>query len=181
MTCCVKLQSLIQSNTTRAQWVMGIAQWLECQTPDRKVAGSNPGRSGMRIFFSGVDFLCWLLFWYLFHPRVTAVARKRSWSFCQKCRWQVTAKHPYTLHGFKWSDTVNWCMVEWCAQNLRWDCSISHGTSHATTKERCQYTTSVDINNTHHKMIQSLIQNHMWQVRSESAWERRIALYKSYE
>ena len=26
-----------------------------------------------------------------------AVARKRSRSFCQKCRWQVTAKHAYTL------------------------------------------------------------------------------------
>ena len=28
---------------------------------------------------------------------VTAAARKRSRSFCQKCRWQVTAKHAYTL------------------------------------------------------------------------------------
>ena len=27
----------------------------------------------------------------------TAVARKRPPSFCQKCRWQVTAKHAYTL------------------------------------------------------------------------------------
>ena len=34
---------------------------------------------------------------YPFHPRVTAVARKRPRSFCQKCRWQVTAKHAYTL------------------------------------------------------------------------------------
>ena len=30
---------------------------------------------------------------YPFHPCVTTVARKRSRSFCQKCRWQVTAKH----------------------------------------------------------------------------------------
>ena len=30
------------------------------------------------IFFSRVDFLCWLLFQYPFHPCVTAVARKRS-------------------------------------------------------------------------------------------------------
>ena len=30
-------------------------------------------------------------------PRVTAVAHKRSRSFCQKCRWQVTVKHAYTL------------------------------------------------------------------------------------
>ena len=28
---------------------------------------------------------------------VTTVARKKSRSFCQKCRWQVTAKHAYTL------------------------------------------------------------------------------------
>ena len=72
----------------------GIAQWLEGRTRDRKVAGSNPCRSGGIIFFSRVSFLCWLLFRY---PRVTAVARKRPRSFCQKCRWQVTAKHPYTL------------------------------------------------------------------------------------
>ena len=75
----------------------GIAQWLELRTRDWKVAGSNPCWNGGRIFFSGVDFLCWLLFRYPFHPRVTTVARKKSRSFCQKCRWQVTAKHAYTL------------------------------------------------------------------------------------
>ena len=32
--------------------------------------------------FSVVNFLCWLLFRYVFSPRVTAVACKRSWSFC---------------------------------------------------------------------------------------------------
>ena len=75
----------------------GIAQWLEHWTRDWKVAGSNPCWNGGRIFFSRVDFLCWLLFRYPFHPRVTTVARKKSRSFCQKCRWQVTAKHAYTL------------------------------------------------------------------------------------
>ena len=72
-------------------------------------------------------------------------------------------------------------MVEWCTQNLRRNGSISYGTSHATPKERYQYTTSVDINNTRYKRIQSLIQNYMRHVRSESAREQRIALYKSYE
>ena len=75
----------------------GIAQWLEHRTRDWKVAGSNPCWNGERIFFSRVDFLFWLLFRYPFHPRVTTVARKKSRSFCQKCRWQVTAKHAYTL------------------------------------------------------------------------------------
>ena len=32
----------------------------------------------------------------LFHPRITAVARKRLRSFCQKWRWQVTPKSPLT-------------------------------------------------------------------------------------
>jgi len=75
----------------------GIAQWLERRTRDWKVAGSNPCWNGGRIFFSRVDYLCWLLFRYPFHPRVTTVARKKSRSFCQRCRWQVTAKHAYTL------------------------------------------------------------------------------------
>ena len=35
---------------------------VERRTRDRKVASSNPGRSGGRIFFSKVNFVCWLLF-----------------------------------------------------------------------------------------------------------------------
>ena len=64
----------------------GIAQWLEHRIRDWKVAGSNPCRSGGRIFFSRVNFLWWLLFRYPFHPRVTAAARKRPRSFCQKAQ-----------------------------------------------------------------------------------------------
>jgi len=63
-----------------------------------------------------------LLFWYPFHPRVTKVTCKRSQSFCQKCKWQVTAKHTCTLHMWlAWSD-ITWCMVVWCTQNTwkRW-------------------------------------------------------------
>ena len=55
----------------------GMAQWLEHQTRDWKVAGSNPCWNGGRVFFSRVDFLCWLLFRCPFHPRVTTVARKK--------------------------------------------------------------------------------------------------------
>ena len=36
--------------------------WLERRTRDRKVASSNLGRSGGRIFFSRVNFVCRLLF-----------------------------------------------------------------------------------------------------------------------
>ena len=39
-------------------------------------------------------------------PHVTAVAHKRPWSFCQKCRWQVTPKHAYSVDPTKseWAD-----------------------------------------------------------------------------
>ena len=41
--------------------------------------------------------LCALtLFRCLFHSRVTAVARERPRSFCQKCMWQITSKHTRT-------------------------------------------------------------------------------------
>ena len=88
----------------------GIAQWLERRTRDWKVVGSNPCWSGGRIFFSRVDFLCWLLFRYLFHPRVTAVARKRSRSFCQRSRLQLNTHTPYVC-GFAWSDMEHGCLV----------------------------------------------------------------------
>ena len=43
-----------------------------------------------------------------FNTHVTLVARKRPRSFCQKCRWQVTPKHAYTLDPSKseWADYV---------------------------------------------------------------------------
>ena len=77
-----------------------------------------------QFFFSRVNILCWLLFWYLFHPCVTVVARKRSWLSCRKCRWQVTAKHSYTLSVWlcmKWHG----CMV-YTGLVPRW-CGTSHG------------------------------------------------------
>ena len=41
-----------------------------------------------------------------FHPHITALACKRPRSFCQKCSWQVTSKHVYTLDPLKseWAD-----------------------------------------------------------------------------
>ena len=90
----------------------GIAQWLERRTRDGKVAGLNPCKSGGRIFFSRVNFLCWLLFRYPFHPRVTTVARKRSRSFCQSAggRLQLNT-HTSDVCGFAWGDMVHGCMV----------------------------------------------------------------------
>ena len=54
--------------------VMGLSPWLERQSHDWKVMGLSPGRSSSRISFFRVNFLCWLLFWYPSHPRVTVTA-----------------------------------------------------------------------------------------------------------
>ena len=45
------------------------------------------------------------------HARVTAVARKRPWSICQKCRWQATSKQAYTLDPRK-SDWADYAAVQ---------------------------------------------------------------------
>ena len=97
-----------------------IAQWLARWTRDWKVAGLNPRRSGGGENFLLQDQLSVLTYDYPFHPRVTAVARKRSQPFCQKCRWQVTDKYAYNLH--MWFCRMKWLdMVVWCTQNMRRD------------------------------------------------------------
>ena len=53
-----------------------------------------------------------LIFQYPFHPHGTTVACKRSWSFCQKCRQQVTAKHACIL--------PMWLCI-------KWQCKVVHG------------------------------------------------------
>ena len=104
---------------------------------DEKVAGSSPGRSGGRIFFSRVNFLCRLLFRYPLHPRVTAVARKRPLSFCQKRRWRRLQLNTHTpcVCGFACSDMVHGCMVYTDGSSFLWHQPC----------QRCKYTTSVDI------------------------------------
>ena len=72
-----------------------------------------------------------LLFRYLFHPHVTAVACKRPRSFCQMCRGQVTAKHSYTLCMWlcmKWHGAWLYCVHRPCAETA----AVSCGTSHAS-------------------------------------------------
>ena len=68
-------------------------------------------------------------------PRVTAVARKRSWSFCQKCRWQVTAKHAYTLRMWlcmKWHGAWLYDVHRTCAETAAVSCGISHASAVST-------------------------------------------------
>ena len=80
-----------------------------------------------------------LLFRYPFHPRVTAVVRRRPRSFCLKRRRQVTAKHAYTLRMWlcmKWYGAWLYGVHRTCAKTT----AVSWGTSHASavsTPLRC--------------------------------------------
>ena len=65
----------------------------------------------------------------LMHYRVTAVARKRSRSFCQKCRWQVTAKHAYALRMWlcmKWHSAWLCGVHRTCAETAAVSCGTGH-------------------------------------------------------
>ena len=105
------------------------------RTRDWKVAASNPCWSSGRIFFSRVEFLCWLLFRYPFQPCVTTVARKRSRSLCQKCRRQVTAKHACTLRMWlcmKWHSAWLYGVHRTCAETAAVSCGTSHASAVST-------------------------------------------------
>ena len=54
----VHIEVNLKQKTVQLTMGAGIAQWLERRTRDKKVAGSNPYRSGGRMVFSRVDFLC---------------------------------------------------------------------------------------------------------------------------
>ena len=61
-------QPLLPTMDKQCADIAGIARWLECWTCDQKIASSNPGRSSRRIYFSRVNFVCWLLFCIHFTP-----------------------------------------------------------------------------------------------------------------
>ena len=143
---------------------------VRAQTHDWKVTGLSPCRGSGSIIFSRVNFLCWLLFQYPFYPCVNAVARNRSQSFRQKCRWQVTAKHVCTLRM--------WLCMKWHSAWLYGEHRMCWGSSSFMWHQpcqRCKYTTSAEIQK-HYKKPFIGIESHASAV---SARERRIALYKS--
>ena len=81
---------------------------------------------------------------------------------------------PY-LWGFERSDTVNWCMVVRCTQNVRRDGSSF--TRHQPGNTNGWILNKQKQHQNRYKMIQSLIQNQMRHERSETAREQRTALY----
>ena len=113
----------------------GIAQWLERRTRDWKLVGLNPCRSGGRNFLLQGWLSVLTLISVSFPPCVTAVARKRPQSFCQKCRWQVTAKHAYTLSMWlcmKWHGAWLYGVHRTCAETAAVSCGTSHASAVST-------------------------------------------------
>ena len=70
-----------------------------------------------------------------FHLRVAAVTRKRPRSFCEKCRWQVWAKHmrvasnKVTLLSGAWL----YGLYRTCTETT----AVSRGTNYVTIKQCC--------------------------------------------
>ena len=126
----------------------GIARWLEHWACDRTVPGFwVPAVVGGEILLQGRFPV--LLFWYLAH--------KRSQSFCQNCRWQVTAKHTCTLPMWLW---VTWPFF--------------------TIKQCCYYVSTTlwwILNNTLNRYSHSF--RITCDMSAVSAQEQRIVLYKS--
>ena len=87
---------------------------------------------------------------------VTTGARKRPRSFCQKCRWQVTAKYACTLRM--------WLCMKWHGvwfygvHRMRRD-----GSSFMWHQpcQRCKHTTSVDIQKTLYKKLFPHVELHV--------------------
>ena len=92
------IKEIVAATEIQADRGAGIAWCLELRTRDRKVASSNPGRSGGRIFFSRVNCVCRLFIPCPLHPRDTAAARKRLRSFCQNAggRLHLNTHSPLT-------------------------------------------------------------------------------------
>ena len=92
------------------------------------------------------------------------VARKRPRSFCQKCRWPVTAKHAYTLR------MVHGCMVYTeCAEMAAVSCGMSHASTVSTPLWWI-------FKKMHYKKLFTHVESHASAV---SGGEQRIARYKS--
>ena len=101
----------LQNNKACFPFIHHLLQWLiqlpsqhihsqnsllvERQTRDWMFVSSNPCRSGKLTLCADS------LFGAPVHPHVTTVALKKPWSFCKKCRWQVTPKHIHILDPTK--------------------------------------------------------------------------------
>ena len=117
-----KARVVIGQGAEIAQWLAGAPDswsWSWVRIPARAAGEfSSPGST-----FCADSY---------FRIRVTAVARKRYRPFCQKCRWQVTAKHAYTLRMWlcmKWHGARLCGVYRTCAETAAVSCDTSHASA----------------------------------------------------
>jgi len=123
--------SSVVEHQTRDQKVHCSSQqaksWQDCSFPGSTVC-ADPyfGICSTAVYRPDITVMvdwAWNTKLLTYPPRVTALAHKRSWPFCQKCKWQVTAKHTCNLCmwlGMKWHcELLHGCMV-YTAHALRW-------------------------------------------------------------
>ena len=81
------------------------------RTRDRKVASSNPGRSGGRIFFSRVNFVCRLLFGVLSTPVLPQWHVKDPGHSARSTggRLHLNTHTPLTQRSQSWLTVQAWC------------------------------------------------------------------------
>ena len=82
--------------------------------------------------------------WLTFYADSSAVAHKRALSYCQKCRWQITAKHTCILRiwlRIKWHSTLvhGWHGVHIMCTEMP---GVLSGTCHVATKQHCYHFSS---------------------------------------
>ena len=117
-------------------WGAGKACWLERWTHDQKGCEFESQQERWQNFPLQSQLCVLTHIQCPFHPHITTVARKRPRSFCQKCRWQVTPNHAYTLDPSQ-SEWAYYATVQAECWNL-WGNKLTRNSSGNTWLQSCQ-------------------------------------------
>ena len=117
---CLCIKETISSTTKKGRVVSSESNKLTRNMPTVNTSAQHYLQHTQQLF-------CWI--------HVTAVARKRPRSSCQKRRWQVTAKHAYTLRMWlcmKWHGAWLYGVHRTCAEMAAVSCGTSHASAVST-------------------------------------------------
>ena len=122
--------------------------------------------------------LCVLTFYFDICPILCYhSSSKRSRSFNQKCRWQVTTKQACTLFMYLRIELLSVAWLYGAHRMCTKVAAVSQGTGCVAIKQHYKYTTLLNIQNVLCNKLHSFIQSCMWLECSESAQKQRIVLY----
>ena len=119
---CVSFHRPMNNVWGHGTWGMEIAQWRADLVTERLWSEYHQ-EQGDKFLLQGQLAVLTLIQICSFHPYVATVACEKSWSFFQRCRWQVTAKHTCTLHMWlciKWHCKLVYGFVVYAECVLMW-------------------------------------------------------------